>query len=80
MTTERIYGVLTELFRDIFADDAIVLRPEMKADDIEGWDSFTNVNLIVATEERFGIRMQTAEIEKLANVGDLVRAIEAKLA
>lgn len=80
MTTEQIYGVLTELFRDLFADDTIVLRPEMNAHDVEGWDSFTNVNLMVATEDRFGIRMQTAEIEQLANVGDLVRVIQAKLA
>jgi acyl carrier protein len=79
MNEAAIYGVLTELFHDVFADDSIVLRPETSAPDVEGWDSFTNLNLIVAVEGRFGIRMQTTEIEQLQNVGDLVATIARKL-
>ena len=45
---------------------------------VEGWDSFTNLNLIVATETRFGIKMRTDEIEGLTKVGDLVAIIVAR--
>ena len=79
MDTGDIYAVLTELFHDIFADDKIVLRPETSAADVEGWDSFTNLNLVVAVEDRFGIRMKTGEIERWQNVGDLVNAIAEKV-
>ena len=48
--------------------------------DVEGWDSFTHLNLIVATETRFGIKMRTDEIEGLTKVGDLVAIIVARAA
>ncbi len=79
MQREEIYVRLTELFRELFSDDDIVLRPEMTADDIEGWDSFNHLSIIVAVETRFSIKMKTSEIETLANVGALVEAIERHL-
>jgi acyl carrier protein len=79
MQTEEIYEKLTELFRELFADDAIVLTPQTTANDIDGWDSFNHISVIVAVETRFGVKMTTAEIESLANVGALVSAIEKKL-
>ncbi len=80
MDQAKIYSQLTEIFRDIFDDDAIVLRPDMTAADIEDWDSFNHINLIVATEAKFGIKFQTSEIESLRNVGHFVELIEKKLA
>ena len=74
-----IYAALTELFRDLFSDDTIVLTPQTTAADIDGWDSFTHLTVIVSAETRFGIRIKTTEIDKLANVGQLVEAIQAKL-
>jgi acyl carrier protein len=79
MLEADIYDNLTDIFRDLFADDTIVLTPGTTADDIEDWDSFNHVNLIVAVEVRFGITFETSEIEKLTKVGDLVAAIARKL-
>jgi acyl carrier protein len=79
MQNAEIYDKLNELFRELFADDAIVLKPDTTANDIEGWDSFNHLSVIVAVETRFGVKMKTSEIEKLANVGALVSAIESKL-
>jgi acyl carrier protein len=81
MSTQReyIYEKLTELFRDLFSDENIVLRPETKAHDIDGWDSFNHLSIIVAVETRFKIKIRTAEIENLADVAALVNAIESKI-
>ena len=79
MTVETIYSQLTEIFRDLFDDESIVLTPQTTASDIEGWDSFNHINLIVATEAKFKIKFNTAEIESLHNVGHLVQVIEKKL-
>ena len=79
MTEADIYAKLTEIFRELFADDSITLRPDTTADQVDGWDSFNHLNIIVAVESEFGVKMQTNEIEKLSNVGDLVRAIQAKM-
>ena len=79
MDTVEIYSKLTDLFRELFADDSIVLTPQTTANEIEGWDSFNHISVIVAVETRFGVKMSTGEIENLANVGALVSAIQSKL-
>lgn len=72
--TER----LTRVFRNIFQDDSIILNPQMTADDVEGWDSLSHVNLIIAVEIEFGIEFTQAEIRTFENVGALINAIEKK--
>ena len=80
MTDQEILEQLTGIFRQIFDDDAIELTPETTAADIGEWDSFNHINIIVASEEKFGIKFQTAETEELKNVGHLVELIQKKLA
>ncbi len=79
MGTNDVYGQLTEIFREVFDDDSIVLTPQTTAADIRDWDSAAHVNLVVAIESRMKIRFKTFELESLHNVGHLVELIEAKL-
>lgn len=78
MTNEQIYEVLNGLFHDIFDDDGIVLSPGTTARDIEGWDSLSNIQVIVAVETSFSIRLTAAQIASLANVSELVEVIRSK--
>jgi acyl carrier protein len=71
---------LNGIFRETFADDALVLRPETTAADILGWDSLRMVMIIVAVEETFGIVVESAEVDRLGCVGDLARLIREKTA
>lgn len=80
MTEQQIYTELTRVFHDVFDDDTLVLRPDLTADEVPGWDSFTHINLIVAAEGRFHIRFKTAELESMQNVGHFVQLIEQNLA
>ena len=80
MTEQDILQELSAVFRDVFDDETITLRPETAADDIAGWDSQAHVTLVVATEMRFGIRFRTSELESLHNVGEFVSLIQARLA
>lgn len=78
MNETQILEALTQVFRDVFDDDDIVLTSATTAQDIEGWDSQAHVNLIVAAEMRFGVRFRTAELESLHDVGQFARLIESK--
>lgn len=80
MTDAEITAKLTDIFRDVFDDDSIVLRPDMTADDIEGWDSMSHITLVVAAEQAFGVKFPTAEIEELHDVSDFIRLIAVKVA
>ncbi|MDE2580774.1 MAG: acyl carrier protein [Rhodospirillales bacterium] len=73
-------SALIEVFRDVFDDDTLVVNAATTANDIPDWDSQTHVHLVLAAEERFGVRFRTAEIEQLKHVGDFVALIERKMA
>ncbi|MBD8479916.1 MULTISPECIES: acyl carrier protein [Pseudomonas] len=76
--TTTVLQELTELFRDLFDDESLELNDDTTADQVEGWDSQMHVMLIVAAEQRFGIKFRTAELESLRNVGQFVQLIESK--
>ena len=71
---------LTPVFRMVFDDDSIVITPETTADDIDGWDSLSHMNLISAVELTFKVRFALGELQKLKNVGMLVELVDKKLA
>lgn len=75
----NMIDALTEVFRQVFDDPEIMLIPETTADDIEGWDSLSHVNLMMAVENRFDIRFKPKEVLSFKNVGDLARCVESKL-
>jgi acyl carrier protein len=79
MSDSEILKELTDIFRQIFDDDSIVLTPDTTGADVAEWDSFNHINIIVATEDHFGIKFQTAETEELKNVGNFVELIQQKL-
>lgn len=72
MTNEAILARLTEVFRDVFDDDSIVISAETTANDIEEWDSIEHINLISAVEAAFGMRFQMKEVSGMKNVGEML--------
>jgi len=72
--------VLNIIFQMVFDDETLQIRPEMTADDVDGWDSLSHVNLITAIEARFQVKFVQKELLTLKNIGDLHRLIEAKIA
>jgi acyl carrier protein len=78
MTEGETHAALTDVFREVFDDEALTIHPGTTADDIPGWDSQANIILIVAAEQRFDITFRTAEIESLRNVGEFIQLIQSK--
>jgi acyl carrier protein len=79
MDQAELYAILNEIFRDVLDNEDIELTPETTAGDVEGWDSFNHLILMVAIEKRFSIKLRTAEAEGMNNVGDLVKIIQSRL-
>lgn len=76
----EIFTGLSELFRDIFQDDTIQLSEAMTAEDVQGWDSFKQIEIILAAESRWRVRFNPRELDGMRCVGDLARAIAVKAA
>jgi acyl carrier protein len=69
---------LTKVFRNTFFQPSLELDENMTANDVEGWDSLSHINLVLAVEKEFGISLTTRDVRSLKNVGDLMRLIEKK--
>ncbi len=79
MTEAELLTAITPSFCDAFSDDDFKPTMTMTAKDVPGWDSYKQVNILIALEEKFGVKFRSREIDKLANVGDLVRLLGEKL-
>ena len=75
MTREEAYERLTKVFRDVFDDEDIVLCDETTSDDIEDWDSFEHINLVVAVEDEFSFKISMGKVITMKNVGEMVDII-----
>ncbi len=75
---DDVYAGLTEVFHEVFGDDSLVLTPQTSARDVEGWDSFKMVTIILAVQQRFGIKLRSREVDSLENVGDLAKLVIEK--
>lgn len=74
--------ILTELqpiFQDIFDDEDLVVTNESNAENIEDWDSLSQIRLVVAIEKHFNIRFAFGELKALKNVGEMITVIENKI-
>jgi acyl carrier protein len=78
-TKDTIMSILTEVFRQVFDNPSLVLTPETTSDDVEGWDSLSHVNLIMAVEMRFKVTFSSKEAMSFKNVNDLADFIQMKL-
>ena len=75
MTREEVYIRLNEGFREVFDDDSIELQDETTSEDIDGWDSFEHINLVVAVQDEFSFKIPMGKVVTMKNVGEMVDII-----
>ena len=75
MTREEVYERLNKVFQEVFDDDSIPVNDNTTADDIEDWDSFEHINLVVAVEEEFSFKIPMGKVVTMKNVGEMVDII-----
>ena len=78
--TSAIQARLTDVFRDIFDDDSLVIDERTTASDVDGWDSLAHIRLLLSVERAFKVSLTASEIGKLKSVGDLMTLLERKTA
>ena len=81
MNQSQILEQTADIIRDVIDplnDKNLTIDTRTTADQVDGWDSFNHINIVVALEQHFGVKFKTAEIESLRNVGELVALIGRK--
>lgn len=78
MEKQEILGKVQNIFREILDNEDICISATSTADDIEEWDSLTNIQLVVAIEKLFNIKFTSKEIASWTNIGDMLDCIASK--
>lgn len=76
---ESIRNQVQDIFRDILDLESLTLGDDTQASDVDGWDSLTHIQLIVAIEKEFKVKFSSKEILSWKNVGELLNSLQAKI-
>ena len=79
MTRNEILEQVQSIFKDVLKNDDVVLTDDTTAQDVNGWDSLTHVEIISEMEKRFGLRFSLKEMLSWRNVGKMLDTLEKKL-
>ena len=75
MTREEVFERLTDVFRNVFDDEDIVLNDDTTAEDIEDWDSLMHITLISEVEDEFDVHVAMKDVTGMQNVGEMASLI-----
>jgi acyl carrier protein len=75
-----LYDEIKEIIVTELALDKEVVVPEAHLQDDLGADSLGLLNLAEAIDARYGIQLQGDDLVDIANVGELVKLVESKIA
>lgn len=79
MTVDEVIAAMEPLFCEVLDADDIELTESTTAEAIIEWDSLNHVQLLHQIESHFGVKFPAAEVATFKNVGDMARAIVARL-
>lgn len=69
---------LINLFSEVLNVPPEELTEESSPENVETWDSLAAMNLVMAMEEAFSVRLTTREIMKMASIGLARETLEGK--
>jgi acyl carrier protein len=78
MERNQMLKEINNIFIDVLDNEEIVLSESTGAADIDEWDSFTHIQLVVAVEKRFNVRFTAKEIQSWKDVGEMMNCIQGK--
>ena len=78
MNSDAVWPTLVAVMRETFDRDDLEVTRETTAQDVEECDSLAHIELVVAIESAFHIKLRTGEIAGLKNVGQLHDVIASR--
>ena len=65
---------------DVFNLPVHRVTPQTSPENVENWDSFQHLNLVLALEQELGVEFPPEEIEQMKDIAAIVRIVQNKLA
>ncbi|HCJ47005.1 MAG TPA: acyl carrier protein [Prevotella sp.] len=77
MEREEVRKLLSGIF-EVVLNQPVQLTDKMTPDDIDNWDSLTNMTIISEIESQWGIKFKLRDIIRMKTVGDIIDTIIKK--
>ena len=79
MSRDDVLSKVNDIFKDAFDNEDLVIGFQTTANDVEGWDSLMQMNLIEMIEDEFGMRFDMDEVVGMENVGSMIDIIISRI-
>lgn len=76
MERNEILAKLQTVFQEELDNNRLVITEESSANNVDGWDSLSHVQLISAVEDEFDISFTSKEIMNWKNIGEMITSIQ----
>ena len=63
---------------DVFGVPIDEVSVETTADEVDGWDSFHMINLLMVLESEFGIKLKATDAKKMGSVRSIMDVLEER--
>jgi len=77
--TPTLLEQVRSLASDLFDVPQEKITAESSPESLEQWDSVRHLTLVLALEEKFHCQLSPEEVERMHNIGEVVRVLENKL-
>ena len=67
------------IFIEVLGEKARAITEKTSASDVEGWDSFAHITIVVAVEEKYDVSFTTEELGQMTCIGDFISVLNGKL-
>lgn len=75
MEKEEILQQLSLIFEQVLKRSDLKIDYSMSAEDIDEWDSLTNMTIISEIEKKWGVHFKLRDIVRMKNIGDMIDVI-----
>lgn len=73
-----IKNKIQEIFRDVLNEDNLELSETTKFEELKDWDSALLIDVLVAIENEFSIKLNIEDAQGVRSVSDIFQMIERK--
>ena len=75
MDRDEILKQLSLIFEEVLKQPGLKIDYNMSADDIDGWDSLSNMTIISEIEKKWNVHLKLRDIVRMKNIGDMIDVI-----
>ncbi len=76
MACDAVVGKIIGVVSEVIGVPRSELSLDTRASDLEAWDSFAHVRIVLAVDQAFGVHLSMEAIERADGIAGLVEAVE----